>query len=222
MGGFYTVREAARLLRIPNQKRIRSWLQGRSDGTFAAFVDRDYEPIGSTQELSFWDLMEVRFIDHFRRQGLSLQYLRKVSSRARAELNHKHPFALSDAKFLTDRKKVFVHVAENEGHHETREVLGDQYEMYDLIEAILARGVKFDPRTEIAQCLRPMAETYPHVLMHPAYAYGHPVISAQHIPTSALFRTFKAEGGRYERVAKAFGIKAVEVEEAVKFEAELA
>jgi uncharacterized protein (DUF433 family) len=223
LGGFYTVREASRLLRIQNEKRIRSWLHGRSDGTFAPIIDRDYQPLGGSHELSFWDLIEVRFIDHFRNQGLSLQYLRKVAAAARRDLDHKHPFALSTVRFLTDRKKVFVSVAENEGEDaRMREVLGNQYEMYDVIEGLLAEGIKFDPRTFVATSFQPRPASYPHVIMHPRYAYGHPVISDKRIPTSALYRMFKAESGRLDRVAMAFCIAENEVDEAVKFEVELA
>lgn len=48
--GFYTVPEAARLLRIGNPRRIYRWI-GRDNPVLA----RDYEPLGGSQELSFWD-----------------------------------------------------------------------------------------------------------------------------------------------------------------------
>lgn len=222
MGGFYTAKDAARLLRIQNRRRIVSWLQGRSDGSFQPFVERDYKPIGKAQELSFWDLIEVRFIDYFRSQGLSLQYLRKVAAKAREELNHKHPFALDNVKFLTNRKKVFVRVASEDGEPRTREVLGDQFEMYDVIEGMLAKGVQFDPRTSIATTLQPLSDSCPNVIMHPRFAYGHPVVSDRHVPTAAIFRMFKAERGNERRVASAFGVDQEFVREAVRFEVELA
>ncbi len=101
LGGFYTVREAARLLRIENKQRIYRWLT--SDD---AVLARDYEPITGSQELSFWDLFEVRFVETFRTQGLSLQFIRKVATKARTEFKTQHPFALSDSKYLTDRKRI--------------------------------------------------------------------------------------------------------------------
>ena len=64
LGGFYTVAEAARLLRIDDKKRIYRWL---SDDE-GAVVKRDYPPVGRSQELSFWDLFEVRFVETFRSQ----------------------------------------------------------------------------------------------------------------------------------------------------------
>ncbi|HEV2100295.1 MAG TPA: hypothetical protein VGR45_15420 [Stellaceae bacterium] len=56
--GFYTGPEAARLLRIRNPQRIYRWL-GRENPVIA----RDFEPVDGSQELSFWDLFEVRFVE---------------------------------------------------------------------------------------------------------------------------------------------------------------
>src|SRR5579863_9997986 len=102
LGGFYTVTEAMRLLRIDSKQRIYRWISRDN-----AVLSRDYEPIAGCQELSFWDLFEVRFVETFRRQGCSLQYLRKVAAKARTELGVKHPFALSTARYMTDRKRIF-------------------------------------------------------------------------------------------------------------------
>jgi uncharacterized protein (DUF433 family) len=222
LSGFYTLTEATRLLRVESRRRIKGWLQDRDDVYVSAIIDRDYPPIGKTQELSFWDLMEVRFIEHFRQQGLTLQYLRKVSDAARKELKHKHPFALANFKFQTDRKKIFIHVAESDGDAKTRHALGDQYEMYDVIEAVLARGVEFDPRTHLADSWRPLHLEHPNVIVHPRFAYGHPVISDKHVATSAIFRMFRAERGNKAKVARAFGVSQNDVNEAVEFEVKLA
>ena len=54
--GFYTVPEAARLLRIGNTQRIYRWL-GRENPVIA----RDFEPLEGSQELSFWDLFRGPF-----------------------------------------------------------------------------------------------------------------------------------------------------------------
>jgi hypothetical protein len=152
LGGFYTVREAARLLRIENKQRIYRWLT--SDD---AVLARDYEPVTGSQELSFWDLFEVRFVETFRAQGLSLQFIRKVATKARAEFKTQHPFALSGSKYLTDRKRIFRLVAEETGE-KTHDVLSGQYEMYETIERLLEKGVEFNPKTLLAQEWPPYAE----------------------------------------------------------------
>lgn len=221
LAGFYTLSEATRLLRVESRRRVKGWLQDRDDVYVSAIIDRDYPPIGNAQELSFWDLMEVRFIEHFRQQGLTLQYLRKVSDAVRKEINHKHPFALANFKFQTERKKVFVQVAESDGDRKTRHALGDQYEMYDVIEAMLAKGVEFDPRTHLADSWRPALE-HPNVIVHPRFAYGHPVVSDKRVATAAISKMFRAERGNRAKVARAFGLSEDDVNEAVEFEAKLA
>ena len=220
LGGFYTVKEAARLLRIDNRQRIYRWLRPVGNGESrrpGAVIRRDYQPLHGLQELSFWDLIEVRFVDYFRRQGLSLQYLRKVAEKARQEFKTRHPFALSNAKYLTDRRKIFEQVAEQEGAR-ILEILSGQYEMYATIERVLAKGIAFNPQTYLAEEWRPLENECPHVVVNPKYDYGRPVISNLHVPTAAIFRQWKAEKGDRERVACWWGIDAVEVEEAVEFE----
>jgi hypothetical protein len=78
-GGFYSPVQAARLLQIENPQRILGWLSGYRNSGAGAVLDRDYDPIHGKIALSFWDLTEIRFLEHFRKQGLPLQTLRKVS-----------------------------------------------------------------------------------------------------------------------------------------------
>jgi hypothetical protein len=110
VGGFYSPQTAARLLHMENPRRIYGWIAGDPRG-IGPIILRDYEPVAGKSALSFWDLMEVRFLDHFRRQGVSLQTLRKAAEKARKEINSRHPFALSDIKFITDRRAIFGRAA---------------------------------------------------------------------------------------------------------------
>ena len=220
LGGFYTVSEAARLLQIDNRQRIYRWLRPAEDGKGAVIV-RDYEPFNKFQELSFWDLIEVRFVEHFRAQRLSLQYLRKVALRARKEFSSQHPFALSNAKFLTDRKRIFEQTAEEEGLR-VRELLSGQYEMYEVIEKVLAKGIAFNPTTYLAEEWRPLQNFCPNVIMNPRYAYGHPVIGDNHVPTAAIYRQWRAERGDHARVVDWWGVGPSDVDEAVEFEIRMA
>src|SRR6185369_8483607 len=82
-GGFYTVREAARLLSIAQPAKIVGWLHGHKGRGRGPIIQRQYQPIDGAQELSFLDLIEVRFVEHFRKQGVSLQALRKAAATAR-------------------------------------------------------------------------------------------------------------------------------------------
>ncbi len=217
--GFYTASEAARLLRIENKQRIYRWLNGEKSAD--AVIVRDYSPMSGTQELSFWDIIEVRFVEHFRSQGLSLQFLRKVAAKARVELETQHPFALSNMRFLTDRRRIFLQTAEEErAQRKTYDVLSGQYEMYDAIEALLAKGIAFHPVTLLADEWMPLESECPNVIVNPRYAFGQPVVRNEKVPTAAIFRSWKAEGNR-DRVAKWFGVGRPAVDEAIEFELRL-
>lgn len=221
-GGFYTVNEAARILQIENGRRVYGWLAGHAGVKAAAVITRDYEPLGGAQELSFSDLMEIRFINHFRKQGVPLQTLRKIADKARKDLNQRHPFALSPVKFMTDRKRVFSQVVSETGDKRTLDILGDQYEMYEIIETILAKYVAFHPITGLAENFKPLGGECPNVIVDPRFAYGQPVISVRRIPTAAIYRQLRAERGDVRRVAQWYKVAPAEVEEAAEFETRLA
>lgn len=221
LAGFYTVSDAARLLQIDNRQRIYRWLRPSGNGKTGAVIERDFPGIGNRQELSFWDMIEVRFVEHFRSQGLSLQYLKKVAAQAREEFQTRHPFALSNAQYLTDRHRIFEKMAEGESPR-VREMLSGQYEMYEAIEGILAKGLSFNPKTALAEEWHPLKNDCPHVVVNPRYAFGQPVIGGSKVPTAAVFRQWRAESGDRKRVADWWGIDLSEVDEAIEFEIRIA
>ena len=94
--GFYSLKEAALLLGMPSTRRLRGWLDGWPTSGAGPIINRDF-PQGA---VSFLDLMELRFIDHFTRQGVSMQTLRKAAARARTEWGVQHPLALSNFKLI--------------------------------------------------------------------------------------------------------------------------
>lgn len=218
-GGFYTVREAARLLTIASPSKITAWLQG-GKGRAAPIITRQYKPIEGVQELGFWDLIEVRFVEHFRKQGVSLQALRKAAATARAEYGHRHPFALSNVLFQTDRRRVFARTAEETGDKTLLDLAGKQFAMYEVLEAVLAKGVDFDPASGLAREWRPKPKEFPRVALNPLISYGQPVIMPDRVPTAALYRSWKAEGS-ISATADWFEVSEDVVREAVEFELEL-
>lgn len=220
IGGFYSAQDAARLLRIASVRRIKGWLAGYGGAT-GPILERDYEPVGGKQALSFWDLIEVRFLDYFRQQGLSLQTLRKVAIKARQDLNARHPFAVYTVRFVTDRKRIFATVAEEEKDTRAWDIATSQYEMYETIERSLAKNVEFNPSSGLAQRFFPLPDIRA-VFVHPSYAYGKPVVGEMGVPTAALFRMWEAERGNKRRVADAFGVSEQDVATAVEFEMEMA
>lgn len=215
-GGFYTAGEAARLLGISNSRTIVDWLKGRSSR--GPVVQRQYAPIGNSQELGFLDLIEVRFIDQFRKQGYSLQSLRKAAEVAREELGIEHPFALYGVSFVGKRKNLFLKVAKDLGDTKLLNLVTRQYAMYDVLEEVLQKGISFDPLSGLATQWRPKEKEFPKVVLDPTIAYGQPSLEMPRLPTGVVFDAWKAEGGDYAALADWFEIDEASVREAVEFE----
>ena len=220
-GGFYTPREAARLLHLPSARVIRSWLGGHTHSDAGPIIKRQYDPIEDVHEVGFLDLMEIRFVHHFRQQKISLQSLRRAAANARKELQQEHPFATSNVKFMSDRKDIFLHTAKETGDNFLLNLMTNQIEIYEAIEQILAKGVTFDPKSAIARRFVPVSECS-NVIVDPRIAFGQPVIAPRFVPTATLFALWKAEDGNYKIVADWFHISRDQAEEAVEFEMRLA
>jgi uncharacterized protein (DUF433 family) len=217
-GGFYTVKEAARLLNMANASVISGWVRGRAGRGAGPVVMRQYQPIGRVQELGFLDLIEVRFIEHFRKQGYSLQSLRKAADTARTELACEHPFALYGVKFVAERKNIFLKVAKEIGDAKLLNLVTKQYAMYGILEDVLSRGLTFDPTKGLATRWRPRDKEFPGIIVDPTIAYGQPALESHRVPTDAIFSVWKAEGGDYAAAADWFEIEKKQAQEAVEFE----
>lgn len=216
-GGFYTVREAARLLNIRNPQKITAWLKGRGGGG-TPVIRRQYPPIERVQELGFWDLLEARFVNHFREQGVSLQALRKAAETARAEFNQDHPFATSNVKFLTDRREVFLKTAKDLKDAQLLNLVTKQFAMYEVLEEVLAKGVEFDPVSGLAARWTPKPKEFPEIVVDPLVAYGQPALDRVGVPTDVLYTAWRAEDGDLRKVADWYEVDEDLVRQAVEFE----
>ena len=110
--GVFSLEEASRLTSIP-RPRIRRWLVGYNfrsvsgERSSTPPLRRDY-PIATGQRvaLSFADLMEVRFLDHFVQAGVSWRTIRVAARKASEILKRDHPF--SSRTFKTDGKTILL------------------------------------------------------------------------------------------------------------------
>jgi len=219
LAGFYSVPDAARLLGVGNAAKLRGWINGWPNSKTGPIVNRDFKNVPT---VSFLDLMELRFIEYFRAQGVSMPTLRRAAEMARNDWNVLHPFALSNAHYLTDRVKIIAQAADEVGDKKTWEMASGQYLMWETIEATIAKGVLFDPASHLATTWRPRPGDFPDVVLDPSRAFGRPIVDSAGIPTEALFRQWKAEEGDAPRVAKWFGVTDEQVQAAVAFELDLA
>ena len=215
------VRDACRLLGIGQPTKVVGWMQGHRNSLAPPIMKRTYIPIAGAQELSFLDLIETRFVEHFRRQGVTLQSLRKAAQTLRELLGQDHPFATSNVKFMTDRQEVFVRAANEERDTVLLNLVTKQYEMYAVLEEVLARGLAFHPSSGIALEWHPKPKEFPSVLLNPKISFGQPIIMPHKVPTEAIFNSWKAEDGSYQAVAEWFDVAESAAREAVEFELSL-
>ncbi len=94
--------------------------------------------------------------------------------------------------------------------------------MWDMIETTLAKGVEFDPSSNLAMLWRPSVGEFPNIVVDPRRSFGQPVIEKPGVPTSALFKQWRAERGNISRVAKWYGVSEEDATEAIEFELKFA
>jgi len=219
--GIYSVPEAARLSGVSAQ-RIRRWLRGYQYSvrgerrTSSAVVVADYGIPGRALNLSFLDLLEVRFIDEFRKAGVGWKAIRIASQRAREILERDHPF--STKRFRTDGKTILLEIAREEDEDELLDLVKDQFAFRKVLWPYLYKGLDFGPE-DIAERWWPM-DRRRSVVVDPSRSFGQPIVNREGVPTAALAEGFRAESS-LERVASWFEVSIRSVRDAVDFEEQL-
>jgi len=220
--GIYSVPEAARLTEV-SANRIRRWLGGYDfkvkDGSVhkspALWQGAIRE--GKELSLSFRDLIEVRFVDAFRKHGVSWEVLRLSAQRAAELFQVTHPF--SAKRFRTDGKSIFADIVSESGEESLVDLFKNQYGFKKILDPYLYRGLEFSPSDDLLRWW-PMGQKR-KVVLDPARAFGQPIVSTGYIQTTVLASAYRAEES-FERVANWFGTDARSVRDAVEFEGKLA
>lgn len=225
--GFYTAKEAAQLIEVGNIHRINGWLSGYKNSDIGPLLERDYPKIGNAQELSFYDLMEVKFVEYFRESGVRVQTLRRALETAREVFGLQKPLATNRVRFIPskDGKKILVDesdeaIATKDNDPSLWNLVNRQYEHYELIHDQIERGVEFDATSHLARTWRPRSKRFPKIIIDPLQAYGQPVIESG-TPTGVIYDAWLAEGQDPIPVAEWFDLKPADVQMAVEFEAEI-
>jgi uncharacterized protein (DUF433 family) len=163
--------------------------------------------------------MEFRFVDAFLKAGLSLATIRKAAKLATELVGQDHPF--STQKFRTDGKRIFAQLEHRErGDKTLYDLERKQFGIYDFIVPSLLEGVEFDQKGQAARWY-PDKTLAPRVVIDPRRQFGQPIIAPGGVQTSVLADAFRAEGS-IESVARWFELPTDAVEQAVKFELNLA
>ncbi len=220
--GIYSVPEAGRLTGIKS-RTIRRWLRGYSYKVgdelhhSSEVVLADLRQTKEAFALSFRDLIEVRFVQAFRRHGVSWKTLRAASCLGQKMLQTTHPF--STKAFRTDGKKIFAELADGSRDPKLLDLLDNQYVFREILAPHLYSGLERSPDDEVLRWW-PMNRTG-LVVLDPGRSFGQPIINEEGVSTWVLAKAFEAEES-INRVAGWFDVKPASVRAAVTFENRLA
>ena len=228
--GYYSVADAARLLRRP-ARVIRRWMGGHT--YFLSGEKRTVPPLWSPQlptndnhiELGFRDLIEMRFVAAFVDQGLALHTIRVCLDTAREVVGQEHPF--STGRFKTDGKRIFVETVHRLEIGQAGTSSLAEAELLDLksrqytFPAIIQRTFRdLDIEADAVARWRPF-NGKASIVLDPARAFGQPILADFGIPTAAISGALSAEGDAM-RVAFLYDVPVGLVRDAARFENELA
>lgn len=218
-GGYYSVALAARILGVSDGNVIRGWLRGYDKSRLGAVVDGDYVVERKVEGVSFFDLMELRFIQAFRSQGMSLQAIRNC-----AHLAHKaagdRAFLRADAKFVNILKEILFVVGEETDDEVAMSLSTGQYHMADMIRDEIKKGVHFSKNTLLPDRWFFDIDVYPSIVLDPRVASGKPSIYKANVTTEALYESVAA-GDSITVICDWFEVTKLQVNQAIKFESKI-
>jgi uncharacterized protein (DUF433 family) len=218
--GVYTVGQAARLASVTT-RQIRHWMLGYRQVSKTSYVEMpsiwkpDLPQINSTLELTFQDLLEVKFIDTFRKFGVSWKSLRRAAQRATELYNTPHPF--STRRFKTDGRSVFAELGNATGDKKLIDLGRSQYAFQQILAPYLYASLDFD--NDVASRWWPLKRHT--IVIDPARQFGQPIVATEGVPTATLFRAYKANG-TFKKVSQWFEVDVKSVKDAVAFEQRMA
>jgi DNA-binding transcriptional MerR regulator/uncharacterized protein (DUF433 family) len=218
--GFYSTSEASRLLDI-SVRNIRRWLGGydyRHRGELLHVA-----PLWTPQlprhddhiELSFRDLIELRFVQEFIKAGLGLKTIRHCLAYARDCVNDERPF--STRRFQTDGKTIFLESATASGDETLLDLKQKQYTIKEVIERTFK---DLDIENDAVSRWRPF-KGKSSIIIDPALVFGQPTTAIYNVPTIALAQAVTAEGSD-KAVSALYEVPLSVVRDAVAFEEMLA
>lgn len=218
--GYYTVPEASRLLKIP-ARNIQRWLAGytyEQQGRALKMPPLWIPELPADEnhlELSFRDLIELRFIKAFLDTGLGLKSIRACLDYARKCVDDERPF--STQRFRTDGRTIFLESARLSGNDELLDLKKRQY----VIKDVIARTFKdLDIEDDSVSRWRPFNGKH-SIVIDPKRSFGQPIAADSGVPTIALNEAVNAEGS-IEKAARIFETDVAAVRDAVRYEKLLA
>lgn len=216
--GLYSLPEAERLTGVP-RSRIRRWTAGYS---FRYRGERIYSPpvvaadlaaVAGAPAIDFADLLEVRFLDAFRRHGVSMPAIRLAAERAKELLGRHHPF--STKIFKTDGRTIMAEIVPGVGDRVLLDLVRNQFAFEKIVAPYLYEGIEFN-RLKEPERWWPLGEER-RVVLDPHRSFGAP-ICVEGVPTQILAGSMQAEENAAV-VSRLYEVSLDSVNDALSFEA---
>ncbi len=137
--------------------------------------------------LTFRELIEIRFVQHFLRAGVSWRNIRRAAAEAQGDLLSEPGPQL---RFSTDEVTIFANSLVRNGDRIVRDLVANQYVML----LVLAQSIRteFDLEAEdVIRAWHPRREA-PLALIDPRRSFGHPIVESG-VPTRAPADALRAE-----------------------------
>lgn len=218
--GLYSLADAAKLLRAP-PRNIRRWMGGYVYKDAVGDAHRmpplwkaDLPEADDKIELSFRDLIELRFVKAFVDAGIGLKAIRNCLEYARSCVDSDRPF--SSGQFRTDGRTIFLESLERAGEPRLLDLRRKQY----VFKQVVDHSFKdLDLENDAVARWRPF-HGKSSIVVDPERAFGQPIAASFGVPTVVLADAVRAEGSE-ARVARLFEVSPSVVRDAVRFEGEL-
>ena len=229
--GVYGAAEGVRLLnftrrptsglRSVSRQTVARWMRGYNHGPDGQshsdpLWKPDYVNDNEQVELSFRDLIELRFVKAFRDLGLSLPTIRQCFMRAVEEVRDERPF--STRRFRTDGKSIFLEITDDLPEGELVDLRMRQRVFRTIVEPSL-KDLEFD--ASVVSRWFPLGMGRKSVVLDPSRAFGRPIVASAGVPTEAIADAIVTEGS-LARAAALFEVTQAEARDAQQFEQRLA
>jgi uncharacterized protein (DUF433 family) len=209
----YPLPQAARIAHV-HTGTLRRWVAGYAYRRSGESVRQPpiLRDVASPDVLSFFDLLEAAFLSAYRREGISLQSLRRALDFASKELQLDRPLLYHE--FLHDGKDLFAVYEEVSGERGLLNVSrGGQATWPEVVWEYL-RELEYE--WDIAIRWWPLGSGRT-VIIDPRFSFGRPIVASKKIRTEILAERWQA-AEPIELIAEDFGLSSQEVEDALRFE----
>lgn len=206
----YRPAEAAGIIGMP-VPTLRTWFRGWSGGKPPVLAtDRGTD---GPLTLSFFNVVEARFLDAYRRRGVSMQRVRRALNFVSEHLpGFERP--LLKPEFETDGRTLFIELQEAGKTPMLLDATGGGQLVWPEAVREHFQSLVFDDRGDPS---RLWLDDRRSVMLDPRFGWGLPVIAESGVRTDVLFERFEA-GESFDAIAEDFSLNTSDVETGVAWE----